>query len=134
MTRNRCFQKGSLFIRGTRKKVWVARWWEPVIGPDNVPGRIRRSEVLGTVAEIGTKREAMRMLDDLLCHLDEVDRVIAAMSDNQAQRSLRHQADLNRQALLKASHELSLQIQQMGSFCGLMHGAIATRPCGPTTH
>jgi integrase len=66
MPRKRCFQKGSLFKRGTRKKVWVARWWEPVIGPDNVPGRIRRSEVLGTVAEIATKREAMQMLDDLL--------------------------------------------------------------------
>ena len=66
MTRKRCFQNGSLFKRGTRKKVWVARWWEPVIGPDNVPGRIRRSEVLGTVAEIATKREAMQMLDDLL--------------------------------------------------------------------
>ena len=66
MTRKRCFQKGSLFKRGTSTKKWVARWWEPVIGPDNEPGRIRRSEVLGTVAEIGTKREAMRMLDDLL--------------------------------------------------------------------
>jgi integrase len=66
MTRKRCFQSGSLFKRGTRKKVWVARWWEPVIGPDNAPGRIRRSEVLGTVAEIATKREAKQMLDDLL--------------------------------------------------------------------
>jgi integrase len=66
MTRRRCFQKGSLSQRGTRKKVWVARWWEPVIGPDNAPGRIRRSEVLGAVSEITTKREAMRMLDDLL--------------------------------------------------------------------
>jgi hypothetical protein len=66
MTRKRCFQNGSLFKRGTRTKVWVARWWEAVIGPDNVPGRIRRSEVLGTVAEIPTKCDAMRMLDDLL--------------------------------------------------------------------
>ncbi len=66
MTRKRCFQEGSLFKRGTRKKVWVARWWEPVIGPDNMPGRIRRSEVLGTVAEIPTIREAKQMLSDLL--------------------------------------------------------------------
>ncbi len=66
MTRKRCFQKGSLFKLGTRTKVWVARWWEPVIGPDNAPGRIRRAERLGTVAEIPTKREAMQMLDDLL--------------------------------------------------------------------
>jgi integrase len=66
MTRRRCFQEGSLFKQGTRKKVWVARWWEPVIGPDNVPGRIRRSKRLGTVAEIPTVREARQMLSDLL--------------------------------------------------------------------
>jgi integrase len=66
MARKRCFQEGSLFKRGTRKKVWVARWWEPVIGPDNMPGRIRRSEVLGSVAKIPTVRQARQMLSDLL--------------------------------------------------------------------
>jgi integrase len=66
MNRRRCFQEGSLFKRGTRKKVWVARYWEPVIGTDNVPARIRRSEVLGTVAEIPTIREARQILSDLL--------------------------------------------------------------------
>jgi integrase len=66
MTRKRCFQEGSLFKRGTRKKVWVVRWWEPVIGPDNVPGRIRRSEVLGTVSDIPTIRQARQMQSDLL--------------------------------------------------------------------
>lgn len=62
MIRKRCFQHGSLFKRGTRKKVWVARWWEEVIGPGNVPVRMRRSEVLGTVAEIPTRREAEQIL------------------------------------------------------------------------
>jgi integrase len=66
MTRKRCFQEGSLFKRGTRKKVWVARWWEPVIGRDGLPGRIRRSEVLGPVAEIPTIRQARQMLSGLL--------------------------------------------------------------------
>jgi len=66
MARKRCFQEGSLFKRGTRKKVWVARWWEPVLGPDNMPGRIRRSEVIGAVAEIPTVRQAKQMLSDLL--------------------------------------------------------------------
>jgi hypothetical protein len=86
-------------------------------------------DIAGIVA---SGRFLMPMIDDLFCHLDEVDRVIAAMSDNQAQRSLRHQADLNREALLKASHELSSQLQRMGSFRGLMRGTIATRPCEPT--
>ena len=66
MPRRRCFQNGTVVKRGTRKKVWVARWRESVIGPDNRPGRIRRSEVLGTVIEIPTKREAKQMLSDLL--------------------------------------------------------------------
>ncbi len=66
MSRRRCHQEGSLFKRGTRKKVWVARWWEEAIGSENKFERIRRSEVLGTIAEIPTKREAQQLLDDLL--------------------------------------------------------------------
>ena len=66
MARRRCFQNGTVVKRGTRNKVWVARWRESVIGPDHAPGRIRRSEVLGTVSEIPTKREAKQMLSDLL--------------------------------------------------------------------
>jgi integrase len=66
MTCNRRFQHGSLFKRGTRTKVWVARWWEEVIGPDNNPERIRRSEILGTVSEIPTKKQAEQLLADLL--------------------------------------------------------------------
>ena len=66
MSRRRCYQEGSLFKRGTRKKVWVARWWEDAIGSENQIERIRRSEVLGTVAEVPTKREAQQLLDDLL--------------------------------------------------------------------
>jgi integrase len=46
--------------------VWVARWWEEVIGPDNRLERIRRSHVLGTVAEIPTVREARQLQSDLL--------------------------------------------------------------------
>lgn len=66
MTRNRRFQHGSIFKRGTRKKVWVARWWEDVIGPGGSVQRIRRSEILGSVAEIPTRREAERLLSDRL--------------------------------------------------------------------
>ena len=73
MTPRRCFQRGSLFKRGTRHKVWVARWWEVVIGPGNVPERVRRSEVLGTVAEIPTRREAAKLLDARLRNVNSGD-------------------------------------------------------------
>jgi integrase len=66
MSRRRYYQEGSVFKRGTRKKKWIGRWWEDAIGSDNQMQRIRRSQVLGPVAEIPTKREAQHMLDDVL--------------------------------------------------------------------
>jgi len=62
----RGFQQGSLFRRGTRRKVWVARWWEDVIQADGTLGRLRRSEVIGTVAEFPTRRLAMQVLSHRL--------------------------------------------------------------------
>jgi integrase len=66
MARNRRFQHGSLFKRGTRTKVWVARWWEDVIGTEGKLERVRRSEALGPVADIPTRRQAERILSDRL--------------------------------------------------------------------
>lgn len=65
MARRR-FQYGSLFQRGTRNKVWVARWWEEVIRLDGSIGRQRRAEVLGTVAEIGSRSRAKEILSKKL--------------------------------------------------------------------
>jgi hypothetical protein len=61
MARRR-FQSGSLFQRGRRPKVWVARWWEEIINPDGSIGRRRRAEVLGTVAELPSRSQAMEIL------------------------------------------------------------------------
>jgi hypothetical protein len=65
MARRR-FQLGSLFQRGKRPRVWVARWWEEIIKPDGSIGRRRRAEVLGTVAELRTRSKAMEALSRLL--------------------------------------------------------------------
>jgi integrase len=65
MARRR-FQHGSLFQRGSRHKVWVARWWEEVINPDGSIGRKRCTEVLGTVAELGSRSRAMDALSKRL--------------------------------------------------------------------
>jgi integrase len=62
MARRR-YQVGCLFIRGKRRKVWVARWREDVIQPDGTLGRVLRSEVLGPVSEITSRREARKLLD-----------------------------------------------------------------------
>jgi integrase len=70
MARNRRFQHGSIFKRGERKKVWVARWWEDVLGSNGAAERLRRSEILGTVADIPTRREAERLLADRLRYIN----------------------------------------------------------------
>jgi len=65
MTRRR-FQRGSIYKKGKRKKVWVARYFEDVIAPDGTLTRIRRSERLGTITEIPTRRQAEQILQDRL--------------------------------------------------------------------
>ncbi|MGZ4839243.1 MAG: hypothetical protein ACXVZR_11905 [Terriglobales bacterium] len=73
MARNRRFQYGSLFKRGTRKKVWVARWWEELIAADGSLGRTRRSEILGAVAQLPTRRDAERVWNDRLRRINSGD-------------------------------------------------------------
>ena len=50
MARKR-YQRGQLFQKGKREKVWVARWREDVIRPDGSRYRLRRSETLGTLKD-----------------------------------------------------------------------------------
>jgi hypothetical protein len=69
MARRR-FQQGSLFLRGKRERVWVARWWEDVIRPDGTPGRIRKAEVIGSLADLPTKRLARQVLTERLGRLN----------------------------------------------------------------
>jgi len=65
MRRSR-FQEGSLLVRGKRNKMYVARYYEKVIDPSGKPRRMRRSIVLGPVAEIGSRRAAQNRLAELL--------------------------------------------------------------------
>ena len=65
MRRSR-YQSGSVFVRGKRDKMYVARYYENVIGPDGRPRRIRRCLVLGLVAEVGSRRAAQARLAEIL--------------------------------------------------------------------
>jgi integrase len=71
MARRR-YQKGSLFLRGKREKVWVGRWLEDEIHPDNSVHRRHRSEVLGTTKDYPTKRLAHRALEQRLAEVNSV--------------------------------------------------------------
>src|SRR5260370_34025801 len=63
------YQNGCLFVRGKRRKVWVARWREDVILADGSASRVMRSVVLGPETEIAGRREARKLLD---AHLNPV--------------------------------------------------------------
>ena len=68
----RCqYQNGCLFVRGKRRKVWVARWREDVILADGSASRVMRSVVLGPVSEIAGRREARRLLDAHLSPINQ---------------------------------------------------------------
>jgi len=68
----RCqYQNGCLFVRGKRRKMWVARWREDVILADGSAGRVMRSVVLGPVSEIAGRREARRLLDAHLSPMNQ---------------------------------------------------------------
>jgi len=73
MTRSKRFQHGSLQKRGKRKKVWVGRWWEDVTRADGTTRHIRRSEVIGNVAELPSMREAKRELSERLRRINAGD-------------------------------------------------------------
>ena len=79
MVRRR-FQRGSLFKRGKREKVWVARWWEDVITADGTMGRVRRSIVIGTVEEFTTRRLAMQTENAPMSLLRSATRKVSAHS------------------------------------------------------
>jgi integrase len=65
MVRRR-FQRGSLFKRGKREKVWVARWWEDIINANGTMGKMRRSIVIGAIVDFPTRRLAMNALTERL--------------------------------------------------------------------
>src|SRR5438093_2304632 len=67
----RChYQDGCLFIRGKKRKMWVARWRENVIQPDGVVQRVLRSAVLGPVSEFASRCEARVLLQSHLASLN----------------------------------------------------------------
>jgi len=87
LARKKRFQYGSLFQRGKRNKVWVARWWEPRIDSEGREFRVRCSETLGTVAELTSRRRAEQLL---------IQRMQRVNSDHCSMQSTRRFADFVR--------------------------------------
>jgi len=66
----RRFQRGRLFLRGKKRKVWVGRWREDVIENGEIR-RIERSEVLGSLSEYPTRKLALRALEIRLAVIND---------------------------------------------------------------
>jgi integrase len=64
MVARRRYQSGCLFKRGKRRKVWVARWREDVLLESGQLGRLHKSVVLGLVADLPTRRDALTKLEE----------------------------------------------------------------------
>jgi integrase len=73
LARKKHFQRGSLFKRGKRNKVWIARYREPVVGANGETEFVRRSEILGNVADLPTRRDAEMVLSDRLRRVNSAD-------------------------------------------------------------
>lgn len=61
----RRFQNGCLTVKGKGQKMWVARWRETVLQPNNTLSKVLRSKVLGPVCQI-SKSEARSLLANCL--------------------------------------------------------------------
>jgi len=68
MARQR-YQKGSVYLRGKEPK-WIGRWREDVMNAAGETRRVKRSEVLGTKAELPTMKLAQRRLDLILARIN----------------------------------------------------------------
>jgi hypothetical protein len=66
----RRFQEGVVFLRGIRKPKWIGRYREDVVGPNDEIQRRRPAIILGTKAELPTKRLAQRRLEVILARIN----------------------------------------------------------------
>src|ERR1700730_9592929 len=60
----RRYQRGCVFKRGKKEKVWIGRWREDIVNPDGSSDRIQHSMMLGLVSVIPSKHEAQMLLED----------------------------------------------------------------------
>jgi integrase len=69
MARTR-YQRGRVFLRGKRVKVWVGRYREDLVEPSGEVRRVERSQLLGTLADYPTKKLARRAFDAIVDKLN----------------------------------------------------------------
>jgi hypothetical protein len=59
-------QHHYLYKTGKRRKVWRARWGEPIVLADRSVSRVPRNEIIAEVCDVPTRRQAQMPLDEKL--------------------------------------------------------------------
>ncbi len=72
MARRR-YQRGTVFLSGSRNPVWVGRFREDVVEPDGQVRRVCRKVILGYKTELPTKKLALRELESELGGINSYD-------------------------------------------------------------
>jgi integrase len=65
------YQRGSLERVGKRTKQWKGHWYEYIRADDGTERRIHKSRIIGTCAELRTKTEAQKKLDEIIAKAAE---------------------------------------------------------------
>lgn len=60
------YQRGSLEKVGKRTKQWKGHWYVYVPQPDGTEKRVHKSAIVGTCAELRTKTDAQKKLDEII--------------------------------------------------------------------
>ncbi len=71
MVRRKRYQRGHLYKTGKHRRVWRARWVEPVVLPNGAVGRVLRNEFVAEVREVPSRRQAQALLDEKLRSLNQ---------------------------------------------------------------
>jgi integrase len=69
MARRR-YQNGSVFLRGKRPPKWIGRYREDIVGEAGQVRRVKHSVVLGSRAELATRKLAQRRLELILARIN----------------------------------------------------------------
>jgi len=140
-------QTGRITVRG---KKFFGRWREDVIQADGTVKRIERAMVLGTIAELKTKRIAQRLLDPVLAKINSFDyrpskfstvekfadawepQVLTHQKPSSVKAAKSHLRTYIRKHLGKVLlHELTPQLQQ--NFVTLLSQRVSAKPCSTSS-
>ncbi len=114
------YQRGSLMLRGKRRKMWVVRWREDVEQADGSIRRIERKTILGSQTELPTAKLARRRAEQVLARVNSPDyRPIRTATFEQFVELWRARSLSLRKPYTQKSANYHLRVHLLPKFAGL---------------